>query len=63
MTEKSRMTLTCATDHALETTCPHAYKAVHTEDFGQVAFTIEAQPGCPIHHQIHGSSYVADGFA
>src|SRR5215813_9366603 len=48
-TEKSRMTLTCATDHALETTCPHAYKAVHTEDFGQVAFTIEARPGSPIH--------------
>jgi alpha,alpha-trehalose phosphorylase len=48
-TEKSRMTLTCATDHALETTCPHAYKTVHTEDFGQVAFTIEAQAGCPIH--------------
>jgi alpha,alpha-trehalose phosphorylase len=48
-TEKSRMTLACATDHALETSCPHAYKAVHTEDFGQVAFSIEAQPGCPIH--------------
>ena len=48
-TEKSRMTLTCATDHALETSCPHAYKTVHTEDFGQVAFTIEARPGCPIH--------------
>jgi alpha,alpha-trehalose phosphorylase len=48
-TEKSRMTLTCATDQALETACPHAYKAVHTEDFGQVAFTIEARPGCPIH--------------
>jgi alpha,alpha-trehalose phosphorylase len=48
-TEKSRMTLTCATDHALETACPHTYKAVHTEDFGQVAFTIEARPGCPIH--------------
>jgi alpha,alpha-trehalose phosphorylase len=48
-TDKSRMTLTCATDHALETSCPHAYKAVHTEDFGQVAFTIEARPGCPIH--------------
>jgi alpha,alpha-trehalose phosphorylase len=43
------MTLTCATDHALETSCPHAYKAVHTEDFGQVAFTIEARPGRPIH--------------
>jgi alpha,alpha-trehalose phosphorylase len=48
-TEQSRMTLTCATDHALETPCPHAYKALHTEDFGQVAFTIEARPGCPIH--------------
>jgi alpha,alpha-trehalose phosphorylase len=43
------MTLTCATDHALETACPHAYKTVHTEDFGQVAFTIEARRGCPIH--------------
>jgi alpha,alpha-trehalose phosphorylase len=48
-TEKSRMTLTCATDHVLETDCPHAYKAVQAEDFGQVAFTIEARPGCPIH--------------
>ena len=48
-TDKSQMILACATDHALETTCPHAYKAVHTEDFGQVAFTIEARPGCPIH--------------
>ena len=48
-TEKSRLTLTCATDNALETACPHAYKVVHTEDFGQVAFTIEARPGCPIH--------------
>jgi alpha,alpha-trehalose phosphorylase len=47
-TEKSRLTLACATDHALETSCPHAYKAVHTEDFGQVAFTIEARPGCRI---------------
>jgi alpha,alpha-trehalose phosphorylase len=47
-TEKSRLILTCATDHALESSCPHTYKAVHTEDFGQVAFTIEARPGCPI---------------
>jgi alpha,alpha-trehalose phosphorylase len=47
-TEKSRLTLACATDHALETDCPDAYKAVHTEDFGQVAFTIQARPGCPI---------------
>jgi alpha,alpha-trehalose phosphorylase len=48
-TEKSRMTLACATDHTLETACPHTYKAVHTEDFGQVAFTVEARPRCPIH--------------
>ena len=47
-TEKSRLTLTCATDHALETSCSHTYKAVHTHDFGQVAFTIEARPDCPI---------------
>jgi len=47
-TEKSRLTLTCATDNAIESSCSHAYKVVHTEDFGQVAFTIEARPGCPI---------------
>lgn len=47
-TDKSRLTLACATDTALETACPHAYKVVHTEDFGQVAFTIQARPGCPI---------------
>ena len=48
-TEKSRLTLTCATDHLLETSCQHAHKVAYTEDFGQVAFTIEARPGCPIH--------------
>ena len=48
-TAKSRMILACATDHALETACSHASKVVHTEDFGQVAFTIEARPRCPIH--------------
>ena len=47
-TEKSRLTLACATDHALETSCPHAHKVSYTEDFGQVAFTIHAQPHCPI---------------
>lgn len=48
-TEKSRLTLTCATDQVLDTSCRHAYKIVHTENFGQAAFTIEAQPGCPVH--------------
>lgn len=47
-TEKSKLNLTCATDHTLKTSCPHTYKAAHTADFGQVAFTLEAQPGCPI---------------
>jgi alpha,alpha-trehalose phosphorylase len=47
-TEKSGLTLACATDHSLKTSCPHAYKVACTEDFGQVAFTIDARPGCPI---------------
>jgi alpha,alpha-trehalose phosphorylase len=48
-TEKSRLTLICSTDHSLETSCPHAHKVSYTEDFGQVAFTIDARPDCPIH--------------
>jgi len=47
-TEKSRLTVTCATDHALETSCAYTDKTVHTDDFGQVAFVIEARPDCPI---------------
>jgi alpha,alpha-trehalose phosphorylase len=47
-TQKSRFTLTCATENALETSCPHSCKVVDTADFGQVTFSIEAQPGCPI---------------
>jgi alpha,alpha-trehalose phosphorylase len=48
-TETSGLTLACVTDHVLETSCPHACKTVQSEDFGQVAFTIEARPHCPIH--------------
>ena len=47
-TEKSRLLLTCATESALETACANTYKGMHTEDFGQVAFTIEARRDCPI---------------
>jgi alpha,alpha-trehalose phosphorylase len=47
-TERSRLTLACAIDHGLETTCAHTHKVVHTDDFGQVAFTLEAQRGCPV---------------
>src|SRR6267143_3389443 len=61
-TDKSQMLLACATDHDFETACPHASKTVHTEDFGQVAFTIEAQPGCPIHltkYMVYHTSHTA----
>jgi alpha,alpha-trehalose phosphorylase len=47
-TEKSHLTLTCAADHSLETSCPHTFKVANNEDFGQVAFTIEARPADPI---------------
>ena len=47
-TEKSNLTLTCATETTLETTSPQTYKVVHNEDFGQVAFTIAAQSDIPI---------------
>jgi alpha,alpha-trehalose phosphorylase len=47
-TEKSRLTVACATDHALETSCPHTDKTVHRDDFGQVAFTVDARAGSPI---------------
>src|SRR5215813_467831 len=47
-TEKSHLSVACATDHALETSCPYTEKAVHGDDFGQLAFTIEAEPHCPI---------------
>ena len=47
-TDKSRLTLACATETALETSFRHACKVVHKEDFGQVAFTIEARPGSRI---------------
>jgi alpha,alpha-trehalose phosphorylase len=61
-TEKSRLTLACAIDHALETSCAHAHKVSYTEDFGQVAFTIDAQPGCPIHltkYMVYHTSHTA----
>ena len=44
-TERSRMVLACAIDHDLETECPRSYTAKCSEDFGQVVFAIEAEPG------------------
>ena len=47
-TERSNLILACASETILETTCPHTYKADRTDDFGQVAFTIEGRSGVPI---------------
>jgi alpha,alpha-trehalose phosphorylase len=47
-TERSRLTLSCATESRLDSECTHAFKVACGEDFGQVAFTIEARPGRPI---------------
>ena len=43
------MILACAIDHRLDSQCQHAYRTSHTEDFGQVVFTIAAQPHVLIH--------------
>lgn len=48
-TKNSKMTLACGIDHDLETECPHSYKSKSSDDFGQVVYTIDAQPGCSIH--------------
>jgi alpha,alpha-trehalose phosphorylase len=50
-TERTQMILACAIDHHLDSDCPHSYQTSHTEDFGQVVFTIAAQPQRPIHLQ------------
>lgn len=47
-TERSQMILACGIDHTLESDCAHDYKATHTDDSGQVAFTIAAQREHPI---------------
>jgi len=62
MTEKSRLTLACATDTGLETSCTFTCKAAHAEDFGQVAFSVEAKRGCPLQlvkYMVYHSSQTA----
>jgi alpha,alpha-trehalose phosphorylase len=61
-TGKSRLSLTCAIDHILETGCAHAHKVSCSEDLGQIAFTIEARPECPIHltkYMVYHTSHTA----
>lgn len=47
-TERTKLVLACGMDHRLETECAHSWEATNKEDFGQVAFTIDAEPGRPI---------------
>ena len=47
-TNKSGLSLSCAIDHVLETTCPTTWATHYTEDAGQVVATIEAEPNSPI---------------
>src|SRR5215471_12149791 len=47
-TEQTRMVLACGIDHDIESDRPHHYRSEHTEDFGQVAFTFDGQPGSTI---------------
>src|SRR5689334_2221191 len=48
-TERSHMIVACGIDHELETDCQHSYKSSHSENFGQVAYSVAALPGKPIH--------------
>jgi len=53
-TDRTRMILACGIDHEFETDCRHYYKTEHSEDYGQVDFTVEALPG----HTIHLTKYI-----
>jgi alpha,alpha-trehalose phosphorylase len=47
-TERTRMMLGCGIDHELDGDGLHAAQASHTENFGQVVFSLTAQPRRPI---------------
>jgi alpha,alpha-trehalose phosphorylase len=62
-TDRSKMLMACAIDHELESDCPHDYKSNHTEDSGQVVFTIKAEPGRAIRftkYMVYHTSKVAN---
>ncbi len=48
-TRNSKMTLVTGVDHLFETECPHRVERRHGEDDGEITFTVDAQPGAPIH--------------
>jgi len=47
-TQKSRMVIASAIDHALETSCRHTSEVSCSANLGDVAFTVEAEAGYPI---------------
>jgi alpha,alpha-trehalose phosphorylase len=49
VTPNSQMTLACGIDHAIETARPCASNSECSEDAAQIVFSIDAQPGVPIH--------------
>jgi alpha,alpha-trehalose phosphorylase len=61
-TKNSKMKFGCGIDHHLETECSYAYKGESSEEFGQIVFTIEAQPGQSIHltkYMVYHTSHTA----
>jgi alpha,alpha-trehalose phosphorylase len=44
-TERSGMTLACATDHVIETECTHSVTAHSSQNSGEVVFRVTARPG------------------
>src|SRR5205085_1075039 len=47
-TERTGLVLACGMDHVLTTECRHSERRECTPDFGQIAFTIDAEPGKPV---------------
>jgi len=47
-TSNTKMVLACGVDHRLDTECRSSSKWTLQPDFGQVAFTVDAEPGKPI---------------
>ena len=47
-TERSGMTLACATDHVIETECAHSVKAQSSQNSGEVVFRVSARSGQPV---------------
>jgi alpha,alpha-trehalose phosphorylase len=53
-TQRTQMSLACAIDHDFECDCSYHSKTDHTENGGQVVFSIAAKPG----HSIHLTKYM-----